>query len=286
VEAETKVPHITGMCTVCAGGDRFRPIVILKQAMSLELLAQFNNLASFASSTSGWTTSDLFAMFAIDFCAQLGLYRLSLPSTLARKPALLILADDISRLNPVASTVFRMCNVDVLILPGQTTQALHPVARVISGTLKLEFKYQVSGHVLARIHEETPPDGMEELLSVNAVRCSMVRTFLDAFHRKTIPEKAHRAFEATGFVPFNPNRARESWLSDHPPTGEFDAILVRPNPVQGRLLTDHSMTQDECESHLDEIWNEFMDGALDTGRVLTQRPGIWIVESEGESRLI
>jgi hypothetical protein len=68
VEAETKVAHITGMCTVCAGGDRFRPIVILKQAMSLELLAQFNNLASFASSTSGWTTSDLFAMFAIDFC--------------------------------------------------------------------------------------------------------------------------------------------------------------------------------------------------------------------------
>jgi hypothetical protein len=35
-EAETKLSHITGKCTVAASGDRFRPIVILKQFMGLE----------------------------------------------------------------------------------------------------------------------------------------------------------------------------------------------------------------------------------------------------------
>jgi hypothetical protein len=78
-------------------------------------------------------------MFAIDFCAQLGWHRLSLASTLAQKPALPILADEISRMNIVAAMVFRMCNVDVLILPGPTAQALHPVAHRISRSLNQEF---------------------------------------------------------------------------------------------------------------------------------------------------
>jgi hypothetical protein len=298
-EAETKLSHITGMCTVAASGDRFRPIVILKQFMGLESLAQFSNLASFASSSSGWITSDLFAMFAIDFCAQLGWHRLSLPSTLAQKPALLILADDISRMNIVASIVFRMCNVDVLILPGRTAQALHPVARSISRSLNQEFKYHLKSQLLGPVGKARDSGTEPDPVNIDTIRCSMVAKFLNAFHRETIPEKVQKAFEATGFVPFNPDRPRESWASEHPPTGEFDALVARPNSVQARLLTDcddiaarfaahtgRQMTQDDCELKLDEVWNGYMGGDLDTGRVLSPRPGICIMMREGESRYI
>jgi hypothetical protein len=59
-----------------------RPFVV-----HLEPLVQFTHLASFASSAPGWMTSDPFAVFAIDFCAQLSLHRLSLPRQLLNGPS-------------------------------------------------------------------------------------------------------------------------------------------------------------------------------------------------------
>jgi hypothetical protein len=59
VKAETKLPQITGVCSISAGGTVFRPIIILKQLKSLRSLSQFTPLASFASSDSGWITKDL-----------------------------------------------------------------------------------------------------------------------------------------------------------------------------------------------------------------------------------
>jgi hypothetical protein len=69
IKAETKLPHLTGLCTVSAGGAVFKPIIILKVLKSLKSLANYTGLASFASSSSGWVTSDLFLMFAFAFCA-------------------------------------------------------------------------------------------------------------------------------------------------------------------------------------------------------------------------
>jgi hypothetical protein len=65
-------------------------------------------------------------MFAIDFCSQPSLYRLSLPSDIADEPVLLLLDGHISRRNTMALTFFNLFNVDILIVPGHTTHVLQP----------------------------------------------------------------------------------------------------------------------------------------------------------------
>jgi hypothetical protein len=75
IKAETKLSRLTELCTISTGGAVFKPMVILKELKNLKSLANYRSLASFASSFSGWITSDLFLMFAIDFCAQLIVYR-------------------------------------------------------------------------------------------------------------------------------------------------------------------------------------------------------------------
>jgi hypothetical protein len=82
-------------------------------------------------------------MFAIDFCAQLSVYRLSLPPDLFEEPALLILDGHISRPNITALMVFCLFNVDVLILPGHTTHVLRPLDIVIASSLKSECRHQL-----------------------------------------------------------------------------------------------------------------------------------------------
>jgi hypothetical protein len=88
IKTETKLPHLTRLCTISAGGAVSKPIIILKELKSLKSLANDASLASFASSFSGWITSDLFLMFAMDFCVQLRVYRLSLPPDLFQELAL------------------------------------------------------------------------------------------------------------------------------------------------------------------------------------------------------
>jgi hypothetical protein len=291
-DAQTKLPHITGVCTVSAGGAVFRPMIILKQLENLETLAQFTHLASFASSASGWITSDLFAVFAIDFCAQLSVYRLSLPPALAGKSVLLILAAEDSRMNLLAAMVFRQSNVDVLVLPGCTTQVLHPVETTLTAPLNARFKDRLRHEVHTLIQHLA---GGEQV-PVDALRCLMVAAFLDAFRRETIPFQLRLAFEATGWSPFNPDRHQVPLAVD----ATFDGVLARPNRVSGQLLTDPNTIaarfaaeagrpitdEDVTGLNIDEIWNPIGDGVLERGRILTQRPTIWLMENETSARLI
>jgi hypothetical protein len=296
LEAETKVPHITALCTVSAGGTVFRPLVIHKELLDLQSLAQFSHLASFASSSSGWITSDLFAMFAIDFCSQLSLYRLSLSSRIAQAPVLLILAGDLSRMNLMASVLFRVCKVDVLILPSNTTPALHPVQAVITPSLHREYKQELVNQLSSRFEHLTEREPVE----VEVLRCAMVAAFLNAFRRETIPVKLSRAFEATGFVPFNPNHPHESLVPDSGAPVPFDGVLPRPSQVEAQLLTDpdslaarfaaetgRPMTPEDATGlDIDSIWQALMEASLETGRALTPRPNLWMMDSDQEATLI
>jgi hypothetical protein len=140
IKAEMKVPHLTGLCTISAGGAVFKSIIILKELKSLKSLADYTCLASFASSSSGWITGDLFLLFPIDFCAQLSVYQLSLPPDLFEEPALLILDSHISRANITALMIFCLFNVDVLLLPGHKTHVLQTFNVGIASPLKSKFK--------------------------------------------------------------------------------------------------------------------------------------------------
>jgi hypothetical protein len=291
VEAETQLPHITGVCTVSPGGTVFRPMIILKQLEILESLAQFTHLASFASSVSGWMTSDLFAVFAIDFCARLSLHRLALPPTLAQRPVLLIIAGDNTRMNLTASLVFRQSNVDVLVL-----QVLHPVVAGLSAPLTARFKKLLKNQVGKLLEQLT--DGQQ--LTVESLQCSMVAAFLNAFRREAIPGILRLAFEATGFYPFDPDRPPTSPVDEGHPPGTFDRFVTAPSPAAAQLLTDPNslaerfsaevgrpITDDDVTGlNIDEIWNAVADGSLENGRILTPTPKIWMMESEVNARLI
>jgi hypothetical protein len=257
---------------------------------------QFTHLASFASSSSGWITGDLFAMFAIDFCAQLSVYRLSLHPAFAPRPALLILAGDNSRINLHASLVFRQSNVDVVVLPSHTTQVLHPVEAVLRSPMTVRFKKQLMRQV-RNVLEQSSED---QTVTVETCRCSMVAAFLNAFRRETIPGKSRLAFEATGFVPFNPDRYQESLVLKSVAAGAFDGVVIRSSPVAAQLLTEPNslaerfaaeagrpMTEaDVTELNIDAIWNGVADGTLENGRILTPKPRIWMMESQTTARLL
>jgi hypothetical protein len=135
INAETILPHLTRLCTISAGGAVFKPIIILKELKSLKSLVDYTGPASFASFSSGWITGDLFLMFAIDFCAQLSVYRLPLPPDLFEEPALLILDGHISRAI-TALMIFCLFDADVLTLPGQTTYVLQPFDVRIASPIK------------------------------------------------------------------------------------------------------------------------------------------------------
>jgi hypothetical protein len=294
VKAEAKLPHLTGVCTISAGGAVFRPIIILKQLKSIKSLCQFSHLASFASSSPGWITGDLFIMFALDFCAQLSLYRMSLPPELVDEPVLLILDGHGSRAKVTALMIFALFNVDVLILPGHTTHVLQALDVGVNSPLKVKFKELLAQGInefIEWVNQGNPS-------KADTLRCRMVEAFLNAFHAVTTPGNLYSAFAATGFVPFNPIRAQESpFVADAPP-GVYEGAAPRANNVNAELLTDPDNLQlrfaqkygrpmtpvDLNGMDLGKTWNDLMQGSLDSGRILTPRPTLWIPTGPKEVR--
>jgi hypothetical protein len=230
VKAEAKLPHITGVCTVSAGGTVFRPMIILKKLKSLKSLVQYTHLASFASSASGWITGDL---FAINFCAQLSVHRLTLPPELMYDRGLLILDGPATRGNLLALLIFALFNVDVLILPGHTTHVLQALDVVINSPLKAEFKRLLIAAIAQMVGDGTAREGSK----ADTLRCQMVDAFLNAFTAVTTPKNLYRAFEATGFSPFNPARPPDSRFLAAGPDGLFEGVRERPGSVNAQLLT-------------------------------------------------
>jgi hypothetical protein len=200
IKAETKLPHLTGLCTISTGGTVFMPIIVLKELKSLKSLVSYIILASFASCPSGWIINDLFLMFVIDFCIQLSVHRLPLPSDRFEEPALLILDGHISRTNITALMIFCLFNVDVLILPGHMTHGLQPFDFGIACPLKSEFRQQLMEEVNALRMEMID----SQRIRVDVLRCRMVAIFLNAFHKVTTSGNLYSAFETNGFVPFSP----------------------------------------------------------------------------------
>jgi hypothetical protein len=91
VKPPSKLPQLTGIVTISAGGACFRPIVILKSLKTLKSLTHFCDHTAFATSLNGWITSDLFVMFTIDFYAQLTFCYMQLPDAIAKHRVLLVL---------------------------------------------------------------------------------------------------------------------------------------------------------------------------------------------------
>jgi hypothetical protein len=230
IKAQSKLPHLTGLCTISASGACFRPIVILKSLQKLKSLEEFQDYTSFATSANGWITSDLFLMFAIDFCAQLQLYRMNLPDAIAGHRVLLILDGHSTRRNVLAMLIFDFFGVDVLILPGHCTHVLQPFDVGLASGLKAEFKKLLLRMINELMHAEgrTKSDTCRRIL---------VQCFVNALHTATSQLNLRSAFATTGFVPLDPQRPLESPFV-HPGHEEvFQSIRPRPTSINACLLT-------------------------------------------------
>jgi hypothetical protein len=217
-KAETKLPHVTQLCTISVGGVVFKSIIILKNLKSLKSLVRYTALTSFAFLCSCWIAGGVFTMFAIDFCSQLSLYRFSFPEDIADQPVLLLLDAPISPRNITALMIFYLFNVDILVISRHTTDVLQPFDVGIAAPLKAEFKQELPQEINSLAAELT--DGQRT--KTDALRCHMVAAFLNVFHKVMTPGNLYSAFAATGFIPFSPTRPLDSPFVVTAPPGVFE----------------------------------------------------------------
>jgi hypothetical protein len=192
--------------------------------------------------------------------------------------------------------IFYLFNVDILIVPGHTTHFLQPFDVGIAEPLKAEFKQQLQQEINSLAAELT--DGQRT--KAEALRCHMVAAFLNAFHKVTTPGDLSSAFAATGFIPFSLSRPLGSPFVATAPPGVFEEIFTRPAAVNAELLTDHDylqrlLVEEKCRVMTDQdlslidlevIWNRLMMGELQSGRILTSQPRIWVRETERQARVL
>jgi hypothetical protein len=60
----------------------------------------------------------------------------------------------------------------------------------------------------------------------------------------------------------------------------MDSLAARFTEEIGRPFTQ----EDATGLNIDEIWNGLMEVALDSGRILTPTPSIWMMGGEGDAR--
>jgi hypothetical protein len=286
---------VTGLCTISAAGVVLKSIIILKDLKGWKSLLHYNALTLFASSCSGWITGDIFTMFAIDFCSQLNLYHLSLPSYIADEPVLLLLDGHISQRNITVLMTFYLFNVDIWIIPCHTTHVLQPFDVGIAAPFIAEFKQQLRQEINSLAAELTAG----QRTKADTLRCHMVAAFLNVFHKVTTPGNLYSAFAAKGFFSFSSTRPLDSPLVATVPPSAFEGIARRPAAVNAELPTDpdylqHSFAEkngrvitnhDLSPIDLEAIWNRLMMGEVQSGRILTSRLRIWVRKTKRQARV-
>ena len=75
-------PHMTGVVTVHAGGERIRPMIILPNKKTMRGLDFIGSDAFLASSGSGWMTKPLYRYYAMTSVSELSFLRSKWPPEL------------------------------------------------------------------------------------------------------------------------------------------------------------------------------------------------------------
>ena len=225
--------HLTAMITVSAAGALVPPFFILHGLSKLpQSLQKSTSRCWFGSSLNGWMTRYTFVDWTVNFCNWLSLYRQSLPSADAAKPAMLILDGHLTRLNPAAIDYFRKNNVRVVILPPHSTHILQPFDVLVASSFKSNFKKNMS-HLTSKSDTITA-----DTLLVNAVKAA-----IDACNQASTFSHSVGAFERPGIRPFNPEILRNNpYVLDYQPPEPNR----RPFTISGKVITRNDVCQ--------EIW--------------------------------
>jgi hypothetical protein len=184
--------------------------------------------------------------------------------------------------------IFDIFGVDVLILPGHSTHVLQAFDVGIASALNTEFK-----ELLQRRIEELMRIDPSSRTESDALRCILVDCFLNALHTAMTPGNLASAFEATGFVPFNLDRALASPFVRVGHEEIYASIPARNSSINGCLLSStdsikrlfveqvrREMTEaDQSGLNLKELWPENRRSRprlVEYGIALTEMLRIWV----------
>jgi hypothetical protein len=252
VTAETKLPHLTAMCTISATGTTFKPFVILPHLKGLKKLSEFLPDVHFATTQSGWMNRNIFTAWAICFCSELSFYRMTLPDALRNESVLLVLDGHPSRLNLEALVILDAFDVDVLCLPSHCTHVVQAFDVAVASPLKGSFKEELG----KRLREvmATDPARRER---TDHLRFRMVEAFLEAYRKASTRANCAAGFRASGMVPFDPNVPLSSqYIMD---SNGDEANPPPQGPINSRLLTG--------EDGLDQIGIQQFGHPVDRGQI-------------------
>ena len=236
-------PHMTGVVTVHAGGERIRPMIILPNKKTMRSLDFIGSDAFLASSGSGWMTKPLYRYYAMTFVSELSFLRSKWPPELRDETVLLFVDGHSSRWDFIANLIFWLFNVDVVTFPGHCTHLLQMFDVALAGPIKAEFKKLLFSEQFRPLLETLNPvdNSMHHRRNSGELRSKMIQSFLTALEKVLTKQNCRRSFEVTGIFPYDPSRVVDSnYAVDHP----------RPEHIQARRRMSKTnskfLTSEEC----------------------------------------
>jgi hypothetical protein len=206
-----QLPYLTGIVLISADWVVLNSIVILRNLQYLGDLIDQESHCFFAKSTNGWITKSLWTYYTLVFCAQIIHYRLGLLAHIRDQDMLLIIDGHKSRLNSIATIMFLLNGIDVLVLPALSSHFLQMFDFSVSAPFKTRFKQELDRRISAFAREVC---GNRE--NVQRLRRILAESFPNGFRKGAIAGNIAAGFEATGAVPFNLEVGLSSQLAVDP----------------------------------------------------------------------
>lgn len=291
VAAMEAVPHLTGIVSISGGGQIVQPVIILKNFQNIGELADLQEHCFFATSSTGWITTNLWVYFALVFSAQMSAYRLTLPEAIRDNEILLVIDGHKSRLSFLAAMIFFLNSIDVLVLPAHSSHLLQMFDVAVASPLKTAFKQELDKRV-SRIAHADP----EQREKAGIIRRVLVESFINAVRRGGTPGNIGAGFRATGIVPFNPQVPLDSaYAVDHDDSMIFHAhrtgtevnemLLTSPEGLS--FLCQHQnrreIVDDDYRIEWARLWQHLKGLPLLMGRALSEPPPLFV---RGDDHLI
>lgn len=193
-----KIPHLTGVITVSASGQYFRPIIVLPNKKTLRKLEDFEDKCYFFSTSSGWMTKKGFLYYCLILISDLQRYRLTLNPKIQDEPFLLILDGHTSHISFLSAYLLYVFNIDLLLIPAHTSHLLSPFDVSIASPLKTYFSNDLN-------NMNYSTDGSVKK-NLAYFRTFSIDSFLNSSVRACSPNNIRSGFRAAGISPLNPNK--------------------------------------------------------------------------------
>jgi hypothetical protein len=197
---------------------------------------------------------------------------------------LLIIEGHESHLNLIATTIFLLNGIDVLVLPAHSSHLFQMFDIAVGVPLKTAFKQELDRRTPTFARKAGGNrDNAQRLQTV------LVKSFLNVLRKSTTLGDILAGFEATGMVPFDPEVLLSSQFAVDivdpailhvVRTGAEVNEIVRTFPEGLDFLCRHEFGRAMQEANHDmsyrRNWDHLKTTSVDDGRVLSNPPSMFV----------